>query len=49
MAATLGVATLSYAPYAVFNMASPLLAILVATIGLRTLRIAPARAGSAGG
>ena len=45
MAATLGVATLSYAPYAVFNMASPLLAILVATIGLRTLRIAPARAG----
>jgi NhaC family Na+:H+ antiporter len=45
MAATLGVATLSYAPYAVFNMASPLLAIGVATIGLRTLRIAPARAG----
>jgi NhaC family Na+:H+ antiporter len=46
MAATLGVATLSYAPYAVFNMASPLLAILVATIGLRTIRLSPARAKS---
>jgi NhaC family Na+:H+ antiporter len=44
MAATLGVATWSYAPYAVFNMASPLLAILVASIGLRTLRLGGARA-----
>ncbi len=42
MAATLGVATLSYAPYAVFNMASPLLAILVATLGIRTLKRRPA-------
>jgi NhaC family Na+:H+ antiporter len=49
MAATLGVATLSYAPYAVFNMASPLLAILVATVGLRTIRLKPARAASGGG
>lgn len=49
MAATLGVATLSYAPYAVFNMASPLLAILVATVGLRTIRLKSARAGSGGG
>jgi len=48
MAATLGVATLSYAPYAVFNMASPLLAILVASVGLRTIRLAPARAASGG-
>jgi NhaC family Na+:H+ antiporter len=45
MAATLGVATLSYAPYAVFNMASPLLAIGVATVGLRTLHLSPARKG----
>jgi NhaC family Na+:H+ antiporter len=44
MAATLGVATLSYAPYAVFNMASPLLAIGVAAVGLRTLRLPKARA-----
>ena len=43
MAATLGVATLTYAPYAVFNFASPLLAILVATVGLRTLRLPKAR------
>ena len=49
MAATLGVATLSYAPYAVFNLASPLLAILVATVGLRTIRLVPARGGSGGG
>lgn len=48
MAATLGVATLSYAPYAVFNMASPLLAILVASVGLRTIRLAAPRAASAG-
>ncbi len=43
MAATLGVATLSYAPWAVFNLASPLLAILVATLGIRTLKRRPAR------
>ena len=42
-AATLGVATLSYAPYAVFDFASPLLAILVATLGLRTLRLRKSR------
>lgn len=36
MAATLGVATFSYLPYAVFNFASPLLAIGVAYLGLRT-------------
>jgi len=30
MAATLGVATLSYLPYAVFNFASPLLTIALA-------------------
>ena len=37
MAATLGVATFSYAPYAIFNFASPLLAIAVAYLGARTL------------
>lgn len=38
MAATLGVATLSYAPYAIFNFASPLLTIAFACLGLRLLR-----------
>jgi Na+:H+ antiporter, NhaC family len=37
MAATLGVPTLSYAPYAVFNIASPLLAVGLAFLGLRML------------
>jgi NhaC family Na+:H+ antiporter len=37
MAATLGVSTFSYAPYAVFNIASPLLAILFAVTGVRML------------
>lgn len=35
MAATLGVATFSYAPYAVFNIVSPLIVILLAYLGLR--------------
>ena len=38
MAATLGVATFSYAPYAIFNFANPLLAIAVAYLGAGTLR-----------
>ena len=38
MAATLGVATFSYLPYAIFNFASPLLAIAVAYLGIRMLR-----------
>jgi Na+:H+ antiporter, NhaC family len=38
VAATLGVATFSYAPYAVFNLVNPVLAILIAYIGARTLR-----------
>jgi Na+:H+ antiporter, NhaC family len=37
MAATLGVPTLSYVPYAVFNFASPLLAIGLAYLGIRML------------
>ena len=39
MAATLGVATWSYAPYAVFNFVSPLLTIAIAYAGLRMLRV----------
>jgi NhaC family Na+:H+ antiporter len=41
LAATLGVPTLSFLPYAVFNFASPLLAIALAYTGLRMMR-APA-------
>jgi NhaC family Na+:H+ antiporter len=37
MAATLGVATLSYVPYAVFNLVSPLLAVALAYAGIRML------------
>ena len=46
MAATLGVATFSYLPYAVFNFASPLLAIGLAYLGVRMLTSpgAPAQA-----
>lgn len=38
MAATLGVTTFSYVPYAVFNMVSPLLVAGVAFAGIRTVR-----------
>jgi NhaC family Na+:H+ antiporter len=37
IAATLGVATFSYAPYAIFNFANPLLAIAAAWLGARAL------------
>jgi NhaC family Na+:H+ antiporter len=37
MAATLGVATFSYAPYAIFNFVSPVLAIAGAFVGARAL------------
>lgn len=40
MAATLGVATWSYAPYAVFSIVSPLLTIALAFAGFRMLRAA---------
>jgi NhaC family Na+:H+ antiporter len=48
MAATLGVATFSYAPYAIFNLLSPLLVIALAYIGLRMPRN-PTTATDAGG
>lgn len=39
MSATLGVATFSYAPFAVFNLISPLLTIAIAFIGFRMPRL----------
>jgi NhaC family Na+:H+ antiporter len=45
MAATLGVATFHYMPYAIFNFASPLLAVAFAYLGLRTL-VAPGTPGA---
>jgi Na+:H+ antiporter, NhaC family len=42
MAATLGVATFSYLPYALFNWLSPLIAIGLALLGLRLLKQRPA-------
>jgi NhaC family Na+:H+ antiporter len=44
MAATLGVATWSYAPYAVFSIVSPLLTVAVAYAGFRMLRLPPTAA-----
>jgi len=41
MAATLGVATMDYAPYALFNLINPLLAGVLAYLGFKILRIAP--------
>lgn len=38
MAVTLGVSTFSYAPFAFFNMASPVITILVAALGIKALR-----------
>ena len=39
MAATLGVATWSYAPYAIFSYVSPLLTVALAYAGFRMLRV----------
>ena len=44
MAATLGVATWSYAPYAVFSIVSPLLTVAIAYAGIRMLRVPAAAA-----
>ncbi|SKA11159.1 Na+/H+ antiporter NhaC [Novilysobacter spongiicola] len=41
MAATLGVATLDYLPYAFFNLASPLVAAVLAYAGFKILRMPP--------
>jgi len=42
MAATLGVSTFAYAPFAIFSIASPLLAIAVAAMGIRSRPVAAA-------
>jgi NhaC family Na+:H+ antiporter len=47
MAATLGVATLSYAPYAVFCFVSPLLTVAMAYAGIRMQRVASETGGPA--
>jgi NhaC family Na+:H+ antiporter len=39
MAATLGVSTWSYAPFAVFSIVSPLLTVAIAYAGIRMLRL----------
>jgi NhaC family Na+:H+ antiporter len=49
LAATLGVATFSYAPYAILNIASPLLVIAAGYLGFRILRAAPAARDVANG
>lgn len=41
MAATLGVATLDYLPYAFFNLVSPLVAVVFAYAGFKILRVQP--------
>jgi NhaC family Na+:H+ antiporter len=46
MAATLGVATLSYAPFAIFSIASPLMTVALAYAGIRMLRVAPQAAAA---
>jgi len=47
MSATLGVATFSYLPYAVFNFVSPLAAIAVAYAGMRMMRLPTANEAQA--
>jgi NhaC family Na+:H+ antiporter len=43
MAATLGVSTFAYLPFAFFNWLSPIIAAVMAAIGFRILAAAPAR------
>ncbi|MCZ4121022.1 hypothetical protein O3X23_16820 [Streptomyces sp. H39-S7] len=49
MGAVRGVATLSYAPFAIFNYASPLLSVLYGITGFRIEKIAPVASESASG
>ena len=46
MAATLGVATLSYAPFAIFCLALPVITVAIAYAGLRMPRVAAASIGT---
>ena len=41
MAATLGVATLDYLPYALFNLVNPVIAGILAYIGFKILKTSP--------
>jgi NhaC family Na+:H+ antiporter len=45
MAATLGMATVAYAPFAFFNVLSPLISVLLAVLGLRMLKAPPVAPG----
>jgi len=47
MAATLGVATVAYAPFTFFNMLSPLISVALAFLGVRMLK-APSTTSSSG-
>ena len=47
MAATLGVATVHYAPFAFFNILSPIIAVVGAYAGIRMLRVDPPAAPAA--
>lgn len=49
MAATLGVATLDYLPYALFNLINPLLAAVLAYVGFKVLRLPAAGEGEGAG
>ena len=42
MAATLGVATFDYLPYALFNLVNPLVALVFAYVGFKILKVEPA-------
>ena len=46
MAATLGVATLSYAPFAIFCLALPVITVAISYAGLRMPRVAAASIGT---
>jgi NhaC family Na+:H+ antiporter len=46
MAATLGVATVAYAPFTFFNFLNPLISIVYAFLGFRMLQVAPAAKAS---
>ena len=45
-AATLGVATLEYLPYAFLNYLNPLVSVIMATLGIGLMRESRANAGS---
>ena len=48
MAATLGVATVAYAPFTFFNLLSPLISVALGFLGIRMLKVPPGAPGSTG-